>query len=586
MTLATCALLLALAAPAAPTATAPPSARVDTTGDGPRSARLNDYVDRLDAFGFSGQILVEERGRILLDRSCGLADRRFGVSVIPATIFGIGSVTKTFTAAAILRLCSEGRLKVTDRLSAHLEGVPRDKRGITLDQLLSHRAGLLPDADLPDSSSREDVVRRILAQPLAFPPGQRFSYSNIGFDLLAAVIEHASGADYDTFVRREFLVPAGMDHTGRAGARALALLPAARGENEWGEASALTEWPRAWHGTGAGRMVSNAHDLLRWTHALSDGVVMSPAERDLMFAEHAIEPDSSASYGYGMRLETLANGARLRMHGGDVPGYRTEMRMYPDAGRVVIVTTNQDLWALGVQRRTIANTLSRLAQGIAPPNLPPDAVLPGLAERAIGAWLLPGGGRIDIWARGGRLRLSATGQDAVDCFEADPRDSTGARARALERTRALVTAAIANDSTVAHAMLEEDEYDLGWPFLRHEIETLTGAFGAIDSVAHLGATTLPFEGFGTRAYFQLKLADGVRGAYIGWLEGKLFDVTFGDERPAPTLLPVAPLRSGGYAAFDMIRGRAMPFRVTRAPDGALELRLPAGSGEVVARKLR
>jgi hypothetical protein len=287
-----------------------------------------------------------------------------------------------------------------------------------------------------------------------------------------------------------------------------------------------------------------------------------------------------------MRLETLANGGRLVMHGGDVPGYRTEMRMYPDAGRVVIVVTNQDLWALGVQRRTIATNLSRLAQGIALPRPPPDARLPGPAEPAVGAWRLKGGGRIDITERDARLRLAATGQDAVACFERDPRDSTGARARAFDRTRALVAAAIANDTTAAHALLPQDEYDLGWDFLRHEIETLTGAFGAIDSVTWLGATTLPFDGFGTRAYFRFHLAGAARGAYIGWLDGKLFDVTFGDERPAPTLLPVAPLRAGGYAAFDMILGRAVPFRIARAPDGALELRRPAAGGEAVARRER
>ena len=120
------------------------------------------------------------------------------------------------------------------RHNLRLKGVPRDKARITLDQLLSHRAGLGHDVDLPDSASREEVVRRILSQPLASEPGARYAYSNIGFDLLAAVVERASGTDYDAFVRREFLVPAGMDHTGRAGVRALDGLPAARGENEWG----------------------------------------------------------------------------------------------------------------------------------------------------------------------------------------------------------------------------------------------------------------------------------------------------------------------------------------------------------------
>jgi CubicO group peptidase (beta-lactamase class C family) len=556
-------------------------APVDTTGDGLVRARLNDYIDRLDAFGFAGQVMLEQKGRVLLDRSVGLADRRFGVRVTPGTIFGLGSITKTFTAAAILRLASQGKVALDDPLSRRLPGVPPDKRDITLDQLLSHRGGLLLDADLPDEASRDEVVRRILAQPLGSAPGERFSYSNIGFDLLAAVVERASGTDYDTFVRREFLVPAGMAHTGRAGVRALAAFPAARGENEWDEATALREWPPAWHGTGAGRMVSNAPDLARWAHALSDGVVLTPKERDLMFAPHATRPDG-AGYGYGMQLATLPGGAPLVFHGGDVPGYRSEMRMEPAAGRIIAVVTNQDRFELGVQRRVISNTLARLADG-ASPDLPPPAVIPANASlsEALGTWRLASGARIEITEKDGRLRLTASGQDAVDLFEPDPLDTARVRGEATRRTRALVDAAIAGDTTAARALLPPEEVDLGWAFLARGIAALA-RFGPIDSVESLGTLALPFAGRGLRSYFRLHLAQGTRGGYLAWNQGRLEDVTLGEARPAPVLLPVAPLAGGGFAAFDLLRTRAVAMRVVPGPGGAPELRIDQPGGEVVA----
>jgi len=512
---------------------------------------LADYADRLDAFGFAGQLLVEEDGRVVLDRSLGLADRRTKAPVTRETIFGLGSITKTFTAAATLRLISKGRVHLDDRLGALLPNVPKDKSAITVDQLLSHRAGLRLDADLPDEASREAVERLILAQPLGWPPGQGFHYSNIGFDLLAAILERHGGADYDTFVRREFLDPAGMAHTGRAGVARLARFPAARGETEWAEATALREWPEAWHGTGAGRMVSNAHDLLRWAHALRDGKVLTIAERELMFAPHAVQNDS-ASYGYGMQRIARSDSTVLWFHGGDVPGYRSELRIEPAAGRYVIVVTNQDLWGEGFQRRVIGNTLARLAAGEAP-RLPPDATFPSSDDPAYGSWLLPGGGRIEIYERDGRMRVSARGQDAIDLF--DPRESLAERAQATRQAGILLARAAARDTSAGGEALT---------FLVRGLERITARYGAIDSVEVLGSVTSPFVFQGTRTYFRVHVPAGTRGGSLAFLGGRLDDVTLGDDRPAPILLPAAPLEAGGYATFDLLRTRAVPFALDRS----------------------
>jgi CubicO group peptidase (beta-lactamase class C family) len=520
-------------------------------------AHLDDYADRLDAFGFAGQLIVEQDGRILLDRSIGLADRRTQTPVTRETLFGLGSITKTFTAAAVLRLASQGRLKLEDPIGQLLEGVPKDKAAITVDQLLSHRSGLLLDADLPDEATRDQVVRRILAQPLGWTPGEGFHYSNIGFDLLAAIVEVRAKTDYDSYLRKELLEPAGMAHTGRAGVSRLNAFPAARGETEWGEATALREWPPAWHGTGAGRMVSNAHDLLLWAHALRDGKVMKPNERDLMFARHADEPDS-ASYGYGMQRITRADGTMLYFHGGDVPGYRSEMRIEPAANRYVFVITNHDLWGEGFQRRVIGNTLARIAAG-EDVRLPPDAAFPAGDDPALGAWTLPDGGRIDITERDGRMQLRARGQSAIDLF--DPGGSLGERADATRRTQSILAAAAAGDTAQAAAILDAAELHPGFDFLMQGLARLRTRYGAIDSVETLGSVSSPFVFQGTRAYFLVHVPAGTRGGFLAFRDSRLDDVTLGDDRPAPLILPVAPLTGGGYATFDLLRTRAVGFRI-------------------------
>jgi CubicO group peptidase (beta-lactamase class C family) len=512
---------------------------------------LADYADRLDAFGFAGQLVVEEDGQVVLDRSIGLADRRTRAPVTRETIFGLGSITKTFTAAATLRLVSKGRVHLADRLDALLPNVPGDKAAITVDQLLSHRAGLRLDADLPDEATRDQVVRLILAQPLGWAPGEGFHYSNIGFDLLAAIVERRAGTDYDSFVRRELLEPAGMAHTGRAGVARLARFPAARGETEWGEATALREWPEAWHGTGAGRMVSNAPDLLRWGHALRDGKVLAPRERDLMFAAHAAQNDS-ASYGYGMQRIARTGGSMLYFHGGDVPGYRSELRIEPAADRYVVVVTNQDIWGEGFQRRVIGNTLARLAAGEAP-RLPPDATFPLPDDPVLGSWLLPGGGRIEITERDGRMRVAARGQDAIDLF--DPREALAERAQATRDARVLLDRAAARDTSAGGEAMR---------FLVRGLDRVVARYGPIDSVEVLGSVTSPFVFQGTRTYFRVHVEAGTRGGYLAFQDGALDDVTLGDDRPAPVLLPAAPLEDGGYATFDLLRSRAVPFALDRS----------------------
>jgi CubicO group peptidase (beta-lactamase class C family) len=202
-------LALATALPALPALGASPE-------DAAFAEETREYLGRLERLGFAGAVLVARNGEPLLAEGYGLADRERGIPWSPGTVSTVGSITKQFTGAAILALAEDGRLRVEDPITAHFEGVPEDKRAITLHQLLTHSSGVV---DLEgygdwDPIGREEFVERILAQPLAFEPGTDYQYSNAGYSLLGAIVEKLTGGSYESFVRERFFVPLGMFETG------------------------------------------------------------------------------------------------------------------------------------------------------------------------------------------------------------------------------------------------------------------------------------------------------------------------------------------------------------------------------------
>jgi CubicO group peptidase (beta-lactamase class C family) len=177
---------------------------------------------------FSGVVLVAKKGEIIFRRAFGLANREWAIPNTPETRFRIGSITKQFTAAAILRLTERGKLSVHDRLGQHLPDVPDSWHDVTIHQLLTHTSGIPSYTNLPDFLSRisleERTPREIMeltsGQALEFPPGDRFCYSNTGYVLLGSVVESISGQTYATFLNDEFFQPLGMvdsgyDHTSK-----------------------------------------------------------------------------------------------------------------------------------------------------------------------------------------------------------------------------------------------------------------------------------------------------------------------------------------------------------------------------------
>ncbi|HXO22316.1 MAG TPA: serine hydrolase domain-containing protein, partial [Thermoanaerobaculia bacterium] len=286
---------------------------------GPLGEALDRYLSRLESFGFSGSALVAQRGRVVLDKGYGLADREHHRPYTADTIFDIASISKQFTAAAILKLEMEGRLKVEDPLAKFLGPVPEDKQPITLHMLLTHTSGL-PDVlgdDEYEEVTRAEMVRRALAAKLIAVPGRKFRYSNAGYSLLAAVVEIASGEPFEKYLKERLWAPAGMLHTGFHVPDAERAARGYKPDGDWGTSFDHPWAPDGpwWDLRGNGGILSTTGDLYRWHLALAGDKILSANERKKYITPFVSQGRAAhASYGYGWSIEEDPKGGRLISH--------------------------------------------------------------------------------------------------------------------------------------------------------------------------------------------------------------------------------------------------------------------------------
>lgn len=311
-------------------------------------------AEKLDAWarqaaekGWHGSALVASGGTILLENGYGLADREAGRRQNAETVFSVGSITKQFTAAAIVKLESQGKLQLDDPLSKYFPDAPADKAAITIHQLLTHSAGF-PGA-LGDDYENVDAAtfaRLAFREPLLNPPGKTYEYSNVGYSLLGIIVEKVSGTGYEQFLREHLWLPAGMTRTGY-------LLPkfdkgqlavGYRNGQRWGTALDRPWLPDGpgWHLRANGGVLSTAGDMHRWYLALANNTVLPKSATDKMFTPHIAEgPEAQSFYGYGWVVQEL-DGQRAIWHNGGNGVYNAFMGFEPATGVCIVVSSNSN----------------------------------------------------------------------------------------------------------------------------------------------------------------------------------------------------------------------------------------------------
>ncbi|NNE71128.1 MAG: beta-lactamase family protein, partial [Rhodothermales bacterium] len=318
----------------------------------------------------------------------------------------VGSVTKQFTAAAILLLEEAGQLSVDDPLSRFIVGVPAGD-SITIHQLLSHTSGVARDPfpDYPDqviARTLKEVVEAISLRPREFAPGARMSYSNGGYVLLAAVIEAVSGVSYSEFLRNRILEPLGMHNSG--------ILPAhgrlpgmATGYDPAPSPDFVEEAPyfHPMNSIGANGLVTTITDLFRWNQALHAGQLLKPETRDRMFTPHP----GGRGYGVGVFRRL---GRDVIGHDGVTNGFTAFLNHFVDEDITIMYAGNIRSGTLSILESALAaEVFGESFDPYEPPNLAKQA--PGNAGQHAGVYELFPGFNMDVTCENGNLELTGTG---------------------------------------------------------------------------------------------------------------------------------------------------------------------------------
>jgi CubicO group peptidase (beta-lactamase class C family) len=331
------------------------------------SDRFDQAVEGLVDLGAPGAAIAGLRdGEFVHRKAYGLADLEWGAALRPDCSFRIASLTKQFTATAVMRLAEQGALSIDDPIERHLPGFDPRGRIVTLRRLLNHTSGVRnhdqDHARRADRATipRERLLTEILAAPFDFEPGERYAYCNSGYILLGAVIEAVSGLDFETFLRSEFFAPLGMTRTSLCPAEAIIPLRArgyVRGASGFHNARPD---PANWSHS-AGGLCSTLDDLAIWDRALRDGRAISRHS-----FEHMLEPTrllDGSLYPYGLGWGTADyQGRRLHHHTGGVSGFACQMARLTDEALTTIVLSN--LYLFPFDRMTRA--LLRLAMDLPP----------------------------------------------------------------------------------------------------------------------------------------------------------------------------------------------------------------------------
>lgn len=290
-------------------------------------------------------VIVVRGGEIIFRKGHGIANLELGVPIEPDMVFRLGSITKQFTAVAILVLAEQGKLAFDDSISKFLPDYPTHGHLITVEHLLTHTSGIKSYTNMPEwpplwgkDFTVQELIDFFKYQPMEFAPGKRWAYNNSGYILLGAIIEKVSGLSYEQFIQQSIFEPLGMkqsyyDSPSRVIPRRVA------GYEKSSEGFANAAYLSMTQPYAAGALASTVDDLFLWDSALYTEQLLKLETLQRAHISHQLTDGSSTAYGYGWEISEYA-GHRLIEHGGGILGFRTRAIRVPDERVFVAVLSN------------------------------------------------------------------------------------------------------------------------------------------------------------------------------------------------------------------------------------------------------
>jgi CubicO group peptidase (beta-lactamase class C family) len=301
-------------------------------------------------------VAVMDNGRIVLAKGYGFANVEHQVPVKPETVFQSGSMGKQFTATAVMMLVEDGKIRLDDRISRYFTNAPDSWTNVTIRHLLTHTAGFTDypkGFDFRRDYTEDELLKRIAAIPLAFPPGEKWSYSNLGYQTLGILIHKVTGEFYGDFLQERIFRPLGMD-TARIISEADIIPNRAAGYQLVDGKLKNQEWVSPTLNTTAdGSLYLSVLDMAKWDAALYTDKLLKKSSLAEMWTPVKLNDGKTQGYGYGWSLGEI-RGHRIIEHGGSWQGFKSYIARYPDEKLTVVLFANQAQASPGKMAHAIA----------------------------------------------------------------------------------------------------------------------------------------------------------------------------------------------------------------------------------------
>lgn len=523
------------------------------------------YLESLEAHGWSGTVLIDQKKRRILHEGYGLADRGKGVPCGPETLYEIASTTKAVTAVAVLALVDAGELELDASIAELLPSVPDEHKRITVQQLLSHTSGMPRSATGGFGEDLATAVQGYFSSGRAGRPGS-YEYWNGGYALLAGIIEEVTGRPYTEAVRELVYEPAKMASSGFCGDD----LPAERqaiGYGTRGDRPAAGHpygGSYGWQYRGMGGVVTSAPDLVRFVRALGSTKLLKRKTVERMWKP------VDGGYGLGWRIQ--ASGPKRVGHGGDVDGFHASLQYEPKGGSTVVVLTNSEL-----QRATLVGAnLEAILDGKSLPHWAPPT---GKAwksrdlEALAGEYEMEGGGRALVEVCGNGVRVVATEARSMDLLGISPQ--TAEIKEGVTSMGQLLDAIQAGDAaTVGESVGGNAPADWGQDLARKSWPEHVREHGPLQQAVLVDARDV---GNGFLAFwYRLEHDEGISHIKSMLLRGKLTYFSFApDTIPSPGALHLGPgPKTRQLVGYDLkSESRAVEAKVDKS---GIQLRFSSG----------
>ena len=306
----------------------------------------NLFNEKYSSDGPGATVLVAKDGQVLYRKAYGLANLELGIPMKPENVFELGSITKQFTAVAILMLEEQGKLSIGDKLSKYISDYPEGEK-VTIEHLLNHTSGIQSYTDMQSfmSQARVDMTPTELIdvfknEPMNFQPGEQWRYNNSGYILLGYIIEEVSGMSYEDFVEKNIFEKLGMENS-YYGSKTEVIKNRAWGyqptEGGYQNANYLSmTLPYA-----AGSLMSTVDDMLKWEQAIHNNTLISESSKQRAFSNSKLNNDNPTYYGYGWSIDEI-QGVPTIEHGGGIFGYTTYAVYVPSEDLYAVVLSNSN----------------------------------------------------------------------------------------------------------------------------------------------------------------------------------------------------------------------------------------------------